>query len=66
MKMNAEQFAYYIEYKGLKCPFCKSEKHTVEATGRLEIDGSTGVQTAECSNCKATWGDLYELVGTVE
>ena len=66
MQMNKGEKTFYLRNHGLRCPFCRSEEHTVTAVGNLEVDGSTGTQTVKCTNCKKAWVDIYELIDTTE
>lgn len=48
------------EYDFTVCPECKSENISA---ARFEADSNTAHQPCSCSNCFATWDDLYVLTG---
>lgn len=58
--ITEEQQKAYLQDKGVRCPFCKSEntsshEHPKSSeTGKLE-------QTIECRNCLRLWIDTYTL-----
>lgn len=50
----------YVEKHGLVCPHCRSDD--IEG-GPVEIEDDYAFQEVSCSNCNASWNDVYELVG---
>jgi hypothetical protein len=50
----------YAEKRGLHCPNCGS---TQFEGGPVEIDEGIAWQEIGCSNCPATWNDIYALIG---
>lgn len=60
--MDEKQKKYYLEHRGIKCPFCKKIDSAV-VTGHLESNGiNEARQKVECNICKKTWTDIYKLV----
>jgi transposase-like protein len=57
-KLSVEE---YVQHGGLKCPSCGAGN--VEGQKGVEIDGGTAWQSVSCTDCDATWTDLYTLTG---
>ena len=53
--------AGFVANEGHRCPMCLSVE--VRCVGSLETTGSTAEQSVECSDCGATWADVYHLTG---
>jgi len=51
----------FISHVGLRCPAC--EKYELESTESVQVDDGYCWQGMECSDCNATWQDIYHLVG---
>lgn len=63
MKITAVDIAQYLELGGVRCPACGS--YDLE-NGRVRTDDTTLLRSVECHSCKATWDDVYALVGVTE
>jgi len=50
----------YRELKGNACPRCKSEN--IEG-GQFDVEGGKALQEVGCTDCGASWTDVYILVG---
>jgi len=56
--LNLEVREKYLRTRGVRCPFCGSER--IEG-GSFEGDGDTVWQDVECQACTRSWRDLYSL-----
>ena len=52
--------ADYVKTKGNHCPRCRGVQ--IQG-GEIEIGGKEAVQEVTCSDCGASWSDIYALVG---
>lgn len=57
IKLNDEA---YVAAKGLKCPFCLSER--IDG-GSVSIEGGQACQDVACNDCDQEWTDVYDLRG---
>jgi hypothetical protein len=66
MELTKELEKYYLEHKGLRCPFCKGDD--IESTGDFNVVGNEVTQEVSCLNpdCRHTWTDLYKLQGILD
>ncbi len=44
-----------------RCPSCDS--YEVTTIDHVEIDSNSASQKVKCDSCKATWQDIYQLIG---
>lgn len=51
----------YVNAAGGKCPYCGSDD--ISSEGRLEADGAEAWQEVRCGSCRATWEEVFRLVG---
>jgi len=54
--------AKYIKNKGIRCPYCESEK--IFADGQLNTDGheyGVAKDLVRCYDCGNEWYDIYKL-----
>jgi ribosomal protein S27E len=58
--MNMSKEREYVESKGVRCPYCKSED--IEG-GFVETNAGTAQQNIRCNNCGEEWTDSYTLNG---
>ena len=49
----------YIKSKGLNCPYCGAE--SIQG-GFVQVEAGEASQEMSCTECEATWRDVYELV----
>lgn len=61
--MDKEKEKWYLEHKGLRCPFCK--KGNAVSYDSIEADADGATQSVECDSCGATWRDYYQLIGII-
>lgn len=65
--MNKKQKKFYLEHKGLRCPFCMDKKvGKAIAVDTLQIDGDDGTQEIQCDTCHKRWIDYYKLIDVKE
>lgn len=50
----------YVQRGGCRCPACGDER--IEGDP-VEIMGGSAYQDVTCTECGATWTDVYELTG---
>lgn len=55
--------ADHVDNHGQQCPCCKSDE--IEG-GSMNFDAGTISQKVSCITCRATWWDVYNLVGLTE
>jgi len=61
--MDYDQKREYLDSRGSRCPFCKSE----EIEGReINIDCDYTTQEVVCNNCGKSWRDIYQLTDVGE
>lgn len=53
----------YIAHGACVCPVCGSDD--LEGVGSWEGDGTWVSKEIECTSCKSTWTDIYEITGYV-
>ena len=58
-ELSNKQFVHHL---GLRCPAC-GVNDTATATNLVETDSGSAWQDVHCESCKATWQDVYKLVG---
>mgnify|MGYP001161685594 CR=1 FL=1 len=58
--MNKSEEKKYVESKGVRCPYCKSED--IEG-GFIEVNAGVAQQNIRCNNCGEEWTDTYTLNG---
>lgn len=51
----------YVFLQGAVCPSCGSDQ--IEASGFIEVEGSTAWQEVHCLECGSLWIDRYQLQG---
>ncbi len=63
--LTAEQKQYYLEHRGVRCPFCHSQD--IEGAS-VKIDAGSASQDITCLNksCGRYWTDIYRLVDIEE
>ena len=52
----------YVQSGGNKCPNCGCEEDSIEAD-HMNTDGDYAWCSCNCSRCRATWTDIYRLMG---
>ena len=51
----------YVSLQGAVCPTCGGFQ--IEASGFVEVEGSTAWQEVHCLDCGSFWIDKYQLQG---
>ena len=65
-KLTDEQKKHYLNDQGGHCPWCGSQRVTVEnCLAGAVADGSL-YETMSCDTCGKRWDDLYAIVNVVE
>ena len=59
MPDKAEIMKWYLDHKGVRCPFCHSDDIQCSTIG---ADGNTAKAFVSCDSCNKHWTDVYELV----
>lgn len=57
-----EQVAAYFKADGMKCLYCGSSDIEGES---VTVDGGGAWQDISCSECHATWSDIYTLTNVL-
>jgi transposase-like protein len=60
MEKPIRSVRYYVERYGQMCPACDSGSIS---GNNINVDGDLVTQNVSCSDCLATWKDLYQLTG---
>lgn len=59
IKMSKKEYA---ENGGINCPCCEGD---VEGSG-VEVEAGMAYQEMNCTECDATWNDVYKLISYEE
>ena len=63
MTLTQEQKADYLNSRGARCPYCKSEA----IQGREpQADGDVVTIVINCDTCEQKWADCYRLMDVFE
>lgn len=58
--LSPEQKKYYLEHKGVRCPYCHS--NNITTNNPIDADADYAWQEAECEDCGESWKDIYKLI----
>lgn len=61
---DVERSIWYLKHKGVKCPFCKSDKigdAEISNPNMTTREPDQCVQHIKCCDCGKTWKDIYRL-----
>ena len=58
--MEWDKKKLYIQQSGQYCPVCDSPN--IQDKSAMEYVDDTHQQTVECTDCKAVWREIYEMV----
>lgn len=62
--ITEKQKKEYLEYKGSRCPFCKSNE--IEGYDGYDGDGDWISAKIECSSCGKQWIDIYTITDIIQ